>query len=224
MAAEGDQITLSEVCQRLQYFGPGSLKGVFTAADFVAGELCGDVAGSPFSIELTEFAIVARKQRLPYLSCSYRKAVMPISSSDAALSGLAYLRGILGGRTDPPPVAGLVGYRLVSVEEGLTLYELLPRHSLTNPFGTVHGGILTTLLDTAMTAAVWSKLGAGRVTATMALNVNFIRPVAEASGVLRCEGRSIHVGRRTATAEGRLTDAAGRLCAHGTATCAVRSI
>lgn len=149
---------------------------------------------------------------------------MPMNPSSAPLSGLDYLREILAGRITPPPVAGLVGYRLVSAQAGHTRYELTPRHGLTNPFGTVHGGILTTLLDTAMTAAVWSTLEAGRVTATMALNINFIRPVAEESGVLCCEGRSIHVGRRTATAEGRLTDAAGRLCAHGTATCAVRAM
>jgi hypothetical protein len=58
----------------------------------------------------------------------------------------------------------------------------------------------------------------------MALNINFTRPVGTDSGILSCEGRSIHLGRRTATAEGRLTDARGRLCAHGTATCAVRSM
>ena len=147
-----------------------------------------------------------------------------MSSGNASTSGLTYLQGLLAGRIDPPPVAGLVGYRLVSVTEGRTLFELPPRHRHTNPFGTIHGGILSTLLDTTMTTAVWSTLAPGLIVATMALNINFTRPVGSDSGILRCEGRSIHVGRRTATAEGRLTDARGRLCAHGTATCAVRSI
>lgn len=147
-----------------------------------------------------------------------------MSIEEKHLSGLAYIQGILEGRIDPPPVAGLVGYRLTSVTEGHTHYELPLRTCLTNPFGTVHGGILTTLLDTAMTAAIWSTLDPGKVATTMGLNVNFIRPVALAGGILRCEGQAIHVGRRTATAEGRLTDADGQLCAHGTATCAVRSL
>jgi uncharacterized protein (TIGR00369 family) len=147
-----------------------------------------------------------------------------MSSGDASISGLTYLQGLLSGRNDPPPVAGLVGYRLVSVTAGRTLFELPPQHCHTNPFDTIHGGILSTLLDTTMTTAVWSTLERGQIVATMALNINFIRPVRIDSGILRCEGRSIHVGCRTATAEGRLTDARGNLCAHGTATCAVRSI
>jgi uncharacterized protein (TIGR00369 family) len=147
---------------------------------------------------------------------------MSIEKKD--LSGLAYLQGILDGRIDPAPVTELVGYRLISVAEGHTHYELPLRVCLTNPFGTVHGGILTTLMDTAMTAAIWSTLGPGKVATTMGLNVNFIRPAALAGGILCCEGAAIHVGRRTATAEGRLTDAEGQLCAHGTATCAVRSL
>lgn len=147
-----------------------------------------------------------------------------MNASNTTLSGLDYLQGILAGRIDPPPIAGLVGYRLVSAEAGHTQYELTPCHRLSNPFGTVHGGILTTILDTTMTTAVWSTLGPGQIVATMALNVNFVRTVPKEGGVLHCEGRSIHLGRRTATAEGRLTDADGRLCAHGTATCAVRSM
>lgn len=147
-----------------------------------------------------------------------------MSSGDAPISGLTYLQGLLAGRNHPPPVAGLVGYRLVSVTEGRTLFELAPRHCHTNPFDTIHGGILSTLMDTTMTTAVWSTLEPGQIVSTMALNINFTRPVRIDSGILSCEGRSIHVGRRTATAEGRLTDARGRLCAHGTATCAVLSI
>jgi uncharacterized protein (TIGR00369 family) len=146
-----------------------------------------------------------------------------MSTPKTPTTGLAYLQGLLSGQNDPPPIAGLVGYRLVAVTEGQTRFELSPHHGLSNPFGTIHGGIVATLLDSAMTSAVWSTLAKGQTVATVALNVNFIRPVTKASGVLNCEGRAIHVGRRTATAEGRLTDAAGRLCAHGTATCAVRS-
>ena len=144
---------------------------------------------------------------------------MPLE--EKPLSGLAYLQGILAGRFDPPPVAGLVGYRLISVTKGHTRYELPPLEGHTNPFGSVHGGILSTLLDTAMTAAVWSTLGAGKIATTMALNINFIRPATLSGGTLNGEGRAIHVGRRTATAEGRLTDTDGRLCAHGTATCSI---
>jgi len=38
---------------------------------------------------------------------------------------------------------------------------------------------------------------------------------------VRAEGRVIHAGRTTGTAEGRITDAAGKLLAHGTTTCLI---
>jgi uncharacterized protein (TIGR00369 family) len=51
--------------------------------------------------------------------------------------------------------------------------------------------------------------------------VNFVRPVLDTSGRVRAEGRVIHVGRTTATAEGKLIDASGKLLAHGTTTCII---
>jgi uncharacterized protein (TIGR00369 family) len=43
--------------------------------------------------------------------------------------------------------------------------------------------------------------------------------MTEATGPVRCEGRIMHVGSRVGTAEGSITDAAGKLYAHGTTTC-----
>jgi uncharacterized protein (TIGR00369 family) len=56
---------------------------------------------------------------------------------------------------------------------------------------------------------------------TLELKVNFVRGVPLDAGKLVCEGTTIHVGRRTATAEGRVLDASGRLAAHGTTTCMI---
>jgi uncharacterized protein (TIGR00369 family) len=44
------------------------------------------------------------------------------------------------------------------------------------------------------------------------------------SGSLRCEGRVIHGGSRVATAEGKVFDAAGKLCAHATTTCMILDV
>ena len=54
-----------------------------------------------------------------------------------------------------------------------------------------------------------------------AASVNFVRPVKVDGVKLTCEGTTIHVGGRVATAEGRVTDDQGRLVAHGTTTCMV---
>lgn len=56
---------------------------------------------------------------------------------------------------------------------------------------------------------------------TLELKVNFIRPIFESTGVVRAEGQVVHAGRRTASAEGRLVDEAGKLYAHGSTTCII---
>lgn len=90
-----------------------------------------------------------------------------------------------------------------------------------NPLGVVHGGVLTTLLDTVMACAVHTKLPAGDSYTTLDLNVSFVRAVSLQSGRVCAVGEVIHLGRRTATAKAELVDAQGRLCAHSTTTCMI---
>lgn len=139
----------------------------------------------------------------------------------ASISGLDYLKTIKEGQRQPPPAAMLVGYRLSDVDTGYAAFELDPREYHYNPFSTVHGGILSVLLDTAMTASVLSTLPIGLACATVEIKVNFIRPVTEETGFIRCEARPIHVGKRLATVEGRIRDKNGVLLAHGVSTCSI---
>jgi uncharacterized protein (TIGR00369 family) len=94
-----------------------------------------------------------------------------------------------------------------------------PQHY--NPIGSVHGGVALTLLDSAMGCAVHTLLDAGVSYATLEVKTNFVRPISLETGVIRCEGTVLHLGSRVATAEGKLTDAAGKLLAHGTTTCLI---
>ena len=64
-------------------------------------------------------------------------------------------------------------------------------------------------------------MAAGQGYTTLELKVNYIRGMNDRTGLVRAEGKTIHVGGQTATAEGRLIDAQGRLLAHGTTTCLV---
>ena len=125
------------------------------------------------------------------------------------------------GSIRPAPVAMLVGYKIFAVDKGYAVFELNPAEYHYNPFATVHGGILTTLLDTTMTASVLSTLPQGMTCSTVEIKTNFIRPVTEKSGLLRCEARPIHLGKRLATVQGRLKDGQERLVAHGTSTCSL---
>ena len=71
-----------------------------------------------------------------------------------------------------------------------------------------------------MACAVHSTLKAGESFTTLSMNVTYIRPVAEATGTLRCEGILLHSGGRIASAEGKVFDA-GNLIAHGSETCLI---
>jgi uncharacterized protein (TIGR00369 family) len=139
----------------------------------------------------------------------------------AQLSGLEFLNAI--GRGDVPhaPIMKLVGLEPLEVSAGRAVFVLEPAEYHYNPMGVVHGGIISTLLDTAMFCAVYTMLPAGTVSTTVELHINFLRPMTVETGVVRCEGETLHAGRTIATAQARLVDAAGKLYAHGTTTCMI---
>ncbi|WP_446038429.1 PaaI family thioesterase [Streptomyces sp. SID1121] len=139
----------------------------------------------------------------------------------AALTGLELLRWAQKQPGDVPSIGRLLGMTFDEVEEGRVVMSLTTRPDFSNPLGSVHGGIAAALLDSVVGCAVHSTLPAGVGFTTLELKVNYIRTVALDAGRLTAEGTTIHVGRRTATAEGRVTDKRGKLVAHATTTCLI---
>src|SRR5215213_6430571 len=137
------------------------------------------------------------------------------------LSGMEYVEAIFSGALPPPPIATLMGFRGVEAGPGRAVFEMEPGPEHYNPIGSVHGGIALTLLDSAMGCAVHTTLDKGVGYTTLEVKTNFVRPITADTGLIRCEGRVIHTGSRIATAEGKLTDADGKLLAHGTTTCLI---
>lgn len=139
------------------------------------------------------------------------------------MSGLEFLQRIVSGDLAPPPFAALLNFDLVEVSEGHAAFAVNPAEYHYNPIGVVHGGLAATLLDSAMGCAVHSMLPAGAGYTTLEIKVNFIRAMTAETGRVRCEAKIVHSGARTATAEGRIVDEAGKLYAHGTTTCLILS-
>lgn len=139
----------------------------------------------------------------------------------AERSGLDFLRAIMAGELAGPPIAGPMGMRLISVEDGEVVFEGTPAFPHYNPLGAVHGGWYGTLLDSCMACAVQTRLPAGTGYTTLEYKVNLLRPVFEETGPLRAIGQATHVGRRTGVAEGRIEGPDGRLFATGSTTCLV---
>ena len=145
-----------------------------------------------------------------------------VAEQGAAMSGLDYVRTIAAGELPPPPIAVLLNMRPVELEVGRAVFEGEPGEEHYNPIGVVHGGYAATLLDSALGCAVHTTLPAGNGYTTLSLEVKFVRPVTREIERVRAEAWVVHGGRRQATAEGRLTDAAtGKLLAHATTTCLI---
>jgi uncharacterized protein (TIGR00369 family) len=130
---------------------------------------------------------------------------------------------MIAGRISPPPIMALLGYRLAQVGEGLAVFECEPGEQHYNPIGVVHGGLAMTLLDSAMGCCVHTRLPSGIGYTTLKVKINLVRAITANTGTIRATGRVIHFGNKTATAEARLEDAAGKLYAHGSTTCLILS-
>lgn len=134
------------------------------------------------------------------------------------LSGLEYLEAMGRGELPRPPFGTLLGMEFVEVAPGRAVFALQPAEYHYNPIGVVHGGVASTLLDSAMGCALQSTLPAETGYVTLELKVNFLRALTRDTGRVICEGEVIHVGGRVATAQARLVDEQGTLCAHATST------
>ena len=146
----------------------------------------------------------------------------PIIVAAAELTGLELMRAIATGDLPAPPVAELLGFGIERVDEGNVVFAMDPLEAHQNPLGTVHGGIITTLLDSAMGCAVHTTLPAGGMYTTLELKTNFLRPAFAGGARLLAEGTVLHRGATTVLAEATMTDATtGKKLAHATSTCLI---
>jgi len=137
------------------------------------------------------------------------------------MSGMEFVRGLADGTLPLNTLAQTLGYDVAEAENGRVVITLAPTEAHLNPAGGVHGGLTATLLDSAMGLAVQSTLDKGVSQTTLEFKISLIRPITPATGLIRVEGKVLNCGRRIGTADGRVTDANGRLLAHGTTTCLI---
>jgi uncharacterized protein (TIGR00369 family) len=150
-----------------------------------------------------------------------RAGAKPLPVELVTMSGLDFMRAIMAGAYPPPSMAVLMGFNIVEADEGRVVFSGSPNGDHLNPMGVVHGGYAATLLDSCMTCAVQSTLKPGLAATTLDIAIHFTKAARPHSGPLRAEGKTVHVGRQFATAEGRLTDVEGRIIAHATTSCLI---
>jgi uncharacterized protein (TIGR00369 family) len=144
-----------------------------------------------------------------------------VSREARRMSGMEFFEAMRRGKLPKPPFTQLLGIDLFDAGDGTFRMSMSPQECHYNPMGCVHGGILATLLDSVMSGAVHTCLPAGRAYLTIEFKVNFLRPVFEQSGEIMAEGQVASRGHQIATADGRIVDSLGELCATGSATCLV---
>src|SRR5271154_1964225 len=122
-------------------------------------------------------------------------------------------------KTNNVPVARLIGFEAKEIGDGKATVTLKtgPQHA--NPMGTLHGGILCDIADSAMGVAFASTLAEGESFTTVELKINYFRPVWNAD--LKAEGVVVRRGNTVGYVECEVTDEQGRMVAKASSTCLV---
>jgi len=139
----------------------------------------------------------------------------------ASMSGQSFFDAMFAGESPSPPIGETLDFIPIHIQGGNAIFQGRPSQQHYNPLGSVHGGWFCTILDSAVGCAIHSTLPAGKGYTTLEIKVNMIRALTKAIPLVRAEANIIHVGRQTATAEGRIVGPDGKLYAHATTTCLV---
>lgn len=129
------------------------------------------------------------------------------------MDGIDFLRKMASGEVPGAPIGAHIGMQIAEVDEGTVTFHCRPDESHHNPIGMVHGGLVCTLLDSALGCAVHTTLPKGTGYTSIEIKVNYLRPVSKDSGPLVCTGRVTKGGRRVAFAEGEVVDNTGKTVA-----------
>jgi uncharacterized protein (TIGR00369 family) len=144
-----------------------------------------------------------------------------VAAAMQRLDGRAWLEAVADGREPAPPMADLLGLRVVRAGDGEAVFACAPDESVYNAADMVHGGWLCAVLDTAAGCAIQSRLPAGATFATLEIKVSFLEALRGDSGTVEARGRVTRMGGRVAFAEAHARTAGGLLVGHATTTAAV---
>jgi len=142
----------------------------------------------------------------------------------AGKTGLETMEAMLRAEIPYAAIAKTLDFVLLEVSPGRAVFQGTPLAQHLNPLGTIHGGWIATLLDSALGCSVHTMMPAGRAYTTAELSVNYVKGLTPKVQRVRAEGKVIHCGRQLATAEARLFGPDGTLYAHATTTCLVFEI
>jgi uncharacterized protein (TIGR00369 family) len=137
----------------------------------------------------------------------------PMTAKGLSMPGVDYLKAIMTGDLPTPPISALLQMEFEAIEDGRVVIRCVPDESTYNATGTIHGGLVCTLLDTAAGCALQTTLPRGKAVASVEIKVNYVKAVHPSSGVLTATGTVVKAGRRVGFTEAVVTDAGGAIVA-----------
>ena len=103
------------------------------------------------------------------------------------MSGLEFVQGLANGALPLNMIARTLGYDVTEAVSGRVVVTVEPDDAHLNPYGTVHGGLVATLLDSCMGLAVQSTLEKGFGQTTVEFKVSLIRPITPETGLIKAD-------------------------------------
>ncbi len=121
------------------------------------------------------------------------------------------------------PFDGLIGTEWLDDDPDHARVRLPMRDELRQPIGLMHGGVMSSLVESICSrATALAVLGDGMMAMGQSISVSFLRPITEGAAEVRAQAR--HRGRTTWVWEAEVRDDSDRLCALAQMTIAVRPL
>ena len=102
------------------------------------------------------------------------------------------------------PFGDLIGLTFTKLDKGYSQCTLNIEKKLMNPHGFLHGGIMYSMADTGMGAALYSLLEENESCATVEIKIAYFKPVN--NGILVCNTKVIHKGRNISALESEIVN------------------
>ncbi|MFN2449525.1 MAG: PaaI family thioesterase [Candidatus Baltobacteraceae bacterium] len=137
------------------------------------------------------------------------------------LDGRTFLDAIGRCEIPLPPILDVLGIAEGTIGDGWIEFSMRPQVYMMNLAGTLHGGVLATLIDSALTCALVTKLPKGVACTTIDLQMRFFRPARLSAELLTARAEVLHVGTTLGATSGEIRDAKGRAIVHATSSLAI---
>ncbi|HVA42955.1 MAG TPA: PaaI family thioesterase [Acidimicrobiales bacterium] len=121
---------------------------------------------------------------------------MPLPPPEFPAFDPAVAEGMVGAGAAMAGIPEYLGIRTVEAGAGRMVAEVDVRDELLNPFGALHGAVVSALADHVLGAVVYTVVERGYWAATTEFKLNFLAPVR--TGTVRAEATIISMSRRTA--------------------------